>query len=324
MVYFKLEFSLGKKNKCESKTNPTTDEPIGWDVVKTEVEQARRDGRFKTATNYLTAVRSWTQFVQTDRWRFSSMTSTTLERYQRWLGGRGLCLNTVSAYLRSLRTLYHKAISDCRLPDEYDPFRRVFTGRAKTMKRSIPEESILQLSRLELPAGSSLCLARDIFLFSFYAMGMPFVDVAYLKKNNLKDGLICYARHKTGQPVRVSIEQPLLDIINRYMRDSSDFVFPILSSSSPAQLNKQYQNALRRYNYHLRRLSTMIDVPRPLSSYVVRHSWASLAYQHHVDVSMIGRALGHTKSSTTLLYIRELFDPDLASANRKLMEDIGL
>ena len=113
----------------------------------------------------------------------------------------------------------------------------------------------------------------------------------------------------------------------------SEFVFPILSDkvedsvSSPsvsARQHRQYTARLRQYNYNLHQLSKMLGLAQPLSSYVVRHSWASIAYLHHLDISLISKALGHTKSSTTFIYIKSLFDSDLFEANQTLMEDLGL
>ena len=230
--------------------------------------------------------------------------------------------------------MYHRALPSLNTA----PFSKVFTGRTKTEKRCISQSEILQLKALPLQPGGSLSFARDIFLFSFYAMGMPFVDIAYLKKSQLRNGCIYYARHKTGQQIQVALLPAMLEIIMRYEQRDSEFVFPILSdkvedsvsspsvslSSVSAQQHRQYTARLRQYNYNLHQLSKMLGLAKPLSSYVVRHSWASIAYLHHLDISLISKALGHTKSSTTFIYIKSLFDSDLFEANQTLMEDLGL
>ncbi len=336
MVYFKLEFSLGmSKKRGERKMTPKCDEPRGWEEVNQQINKMREEERFKTATNYLTAARSWTNFVGRDDWRFSEMNAEIVEQYQRWLGSHGICPNTSSAYMRALRVMYHRWHESVTSNDQnkpsvmasmshQEPFARVFTGRAKTAKRSISEEAILGLKTLSLPEGTSLSLARDLFLFSFYAMGMPFVDIAYLRKEQVKNHVIHYTRRKTGQLITVGVLPSMLLLMKRYEQPDSAFVFPILSDAAPDTMHRQYRHSLRRYNYSLHRLSEKLGLSRPLSSYVVRHSWASIAYQHHVDLGMIGKALGHTKTTTTLLYIRSLFDPDLATANEELIKGLGL
>ncbi len=333
MMYFKFEIGFGKGKKLQGNGSSGC-ETSGWDFVNGEVERLRTDGHYKTASNYLTAARSWTRFLGNGNWSFSGMSAERVEQYQRWLAGRGICLNTISAYMRSLRAMHRRAMEALAadggpgLPQTVEgsrsPFGKVFTGRAKTAKRSISEEEIRQLCALSLPKGSPLSFARDLFMFSFYAMGMPFVDIAHLKKSQMKGGVIRYARHKTGHPITVAILPPMLQIAERYAVSDSEYVFPILSAQEGEALYKQYRHSLRQYNDALHQLSEMIGAPQPLSSYVARHSWASLAFQHHVDLALIGKALGHTKSSTTLLYIKSLFDRDLADANRSLMQCLEL
>ena len=336
MVYFKLEFGFGrnkKEVKISDATNQTNEQAMleipGWDFVNGEVERTKQEGRFKVAGNYLTAARSFTKFMGRSDWLFSDMTAEKLESYQRWLQERNICLNTCSAYMRALRAMHHRALPFLNTA----PFSKVFTGRTKTEKRCISQAEILQLKALPLQPGGSLSFARDIFLFSFYAMGMPFVDIAYLRKSQLRNGCIYYARHKTGQQIQVALLPAMLEIMMRYEQSDSEFVFPILSdkvedsvssSSVSAQQHRQYTARLRQYNYNLHQLSKMLGLAKPLSSYVVRHSWASIAYLHHLDISLISKALGHTKSSTTFIYIKSLFDTDLFEANQALMEDLGL
>lgn len=341
MAYFKLEFGFGRsksEGKISDSANHANEQAVleipGWDFVNDEVERAKQQGCFKVAGNYLTAARSFTKFIGRSDWLFSDMTAEKLESYQRWLLGRNICLNTCSAYMRALRAMHHRALPFLNIA----PFSKVFTGRTKTEKRCISQSEILQLKALPLQPGGSLSFARDIFLFSFYAMGMPFVDIAYLKKSQLRNGCIYYARHKTGQQIQVALLPAMLEIIRRYEQGDSEFVFPILSgkvedsvssssvssSSVSAQLHRQYTARLRQYNYNLHQVSKMLGLAKPLSSYVVRHSWASIAYLHHLDISLISKALGHTKSSTTFIYIKSLFDSDLFEANQTLMQDLGL
>ena len=333
MAYFKLEFGFGR-SKSEGKISDTAnlvDEQValeipGWDFVNDEVERAKQQGRFKVAGNYLTAARSFTKFIGTDNWLFSDMTAEKLESYQRWLLGRNICLNTCSAYMRALRAMHHRALPVLNAA----PFSKVFTGRTKTEKRCISQSEILQLKALPLQPGGSLSFARDIFLFSFYAMGMPFVDIAYLKKSQLRNGCIYYARHKTGQQIQVALLPAMLEIIMRYEQRDSEFVFPILSDkvedsvSSPsvsAQLHRQYTARLRQYNYNLHQVSKMLGLAKPLSSYVVRHSWASIAKSKNIPISVISEGMGHDSEKTTQIYLASLDNAVVDKANTQILRD---
>ncbi len=320
-MYFKLEFSFGG-SKREGKESHLHHDADGWSFVKAEVERLRAEERFKTAANYLTATRSWSEYLGHDKWSFVDMDASAVVGYQQWLANRGVGQNTSSAYMRALRVMCRRAMSGSSEPG--DPFKSVFTGRKKTEKRSVSEEEIRQLCNLSLPDGSALAWARDIFLFGFFAMGMPFVDVAYLKKSQLHNGFIRYARHKTGQQIAVAVEPQMTAIIRRYENPDSEYVFPILEEGAPKDIHRQYLSSLRRYDYSLRRLSRMISASRPLSSYVVRHSWASIAYRHHVSLEMISQAMGHTRTSTTLIYIKGVEDSGLAETNHALIRDLKL
>ena len=311
---------LGKDPK-ENKRSVTTAKRLnGMSFAKAEAERIDQEQRHKTAYNYLTAVRSLTQFIGNDKWSFADITTSMLERYQRWLCNRGIRLNTVSVYMRTLRALYNRAVEN----NADSPFSAVFTGHEQTAKRSVTESEIRQLLALRLDSQPHLALARDLFVFSFMAMGMPFVDIAYLKWHQINDGVMHYARHKTGHKVCVNVEPCMAEIINRHAITSSEYVFPLLAGTTADNVHPTYLKRLRSYNYALHRLSSLINTSRTLSSYVARHSWASLAYRSGLDISQIAKAMGHTKLSTTLIYIRAWFDPSLAEANRKMMQALGV
>ena len=333
MVYFKFEFGWGRNEK-KSSSQIDNSSLRGWEFVNSEVKKAKAQGKYKTASNYLTAVRSWSKFLKSEEWRFTEMTADNLVAYQHWLGENNVSLNTISAYMRALMALYHRVMGHEGNLQVVNPFAKVFTGRTRTDKRSITQADILRLHALSLPPGSSLALARDIFIFSFYAMGMPFVDIAYLRKEQVKDGMILYDRHKTRQRIRVSLLPPMTDIIHRYELAHSDFVFPILASDKDTlshaasesltseQLHHIYLRRLRQYNYSLRRLSEMLGSQFHLSSYVVRHSWASIAKSQDVPVSAISEAMGHTTERTTHIYLKSFGITPADHANQKVLNAI--
>ena len=320
MVYFRIEMGLGhspKKKEC-SATNAMNLDGMGFAMA--EAERMQKQARHKTAANYLTAARSLSRFLDNSKWSFADITAAMLQCYQRWLCNRGIRLNTVSAYMRSLRSLYNRVADNAA----DNPFTAVFTGNEQTAKRSVTDEEIRRLLALQLDRLPHLAFARDMFMFSFMAMGMPFVDIAYLKWQQIHDGVLHYARHKTGHKVCVAIEPYMAEIISRHTTQGCEYVFPILADTTAANIHATYLKRLRAYNYALHRLSLLIGSSRTLSSYVARHSWASLAYRSGIDISLIAKAMGHTKLSTTLIYIRALFDPSLAEANKKVMQSLGV
>ena len=265
---------------------------------------------FATMNNYLTMLRSMREY--------SDITYTNVCNYETWLKKRGLSMNTISCYMRAARSLYHK-VSKSAKRSTSDPFRNVFTGNTKTRKRSLTEQEIQKVQGLQLPKDSPLQLSRDLFLFSFYTMGMPFVDMSMLLKSQVDDDAIFYARHKTGRQITVPMEPCIREIIRKYDNPDSRYVFPIIDMNSRVDIQRQYISKLTTYNRQLKMLAEMAGINKPLSSYMTRHTWASIAYKNNVGVHVISRALGHANALTTQIYITELDDKELAKANRLIL-----
>lgn len=307
----RLHFSLSGGSKHNSKVSFLLS-------AEQQAKHCEEANRFSTAKNYRTAIRSLSRFLQGQQLTVKDISPELMADYAQWLRQQGISMNTVSCYLRSLRAIYNKVVKQYDLEDR-KPFKDLFTGHAKTVKRSATGDDIKRLQAMILPKHSALQLSRDIFLFSLYAQGMPFVDVAFLRKEQIRDGLIVYERHKTGQQIVVKIEGCIQEIINRYSSADSDFVFPIITAHRPAQAYKQYQSSLRNYNRNLHKLEKLAGLKRGLTSYVVRHTWASVAYDTNVDLAVIASALGHTNTNTTRIYIRDINNRRLAEANHKVL-----
>lgn len=312
----RLRFSLSGGSRHNSKVS-------FFLSAEQEAKHCEEANRFSTAKNYRTAIRSLRRFLQQEKLMVRDFTPEMIADYAQWLRQQGISMNTISCYLRSLRAIYNKVVKHYGLEDR-KPFKDLFTGHTKTVKRSATNDDIKRLQAMILPKHSTLQLSRDIFLFSLYAQGMPFVDVAFLRKEQIRDGLIVYERHKTGQQIVVKIEGCIQEIINRYSRADSDFVFPIITTHHPTQAYRQYQSSLRTYNRNLHKLEKLAGLKRSLTSYVVRHTWASVAYDTNVDLAVIASALGHTNTNTTRIYIRDINNRRLAEANREVLSRIIL
>ena len=180
-----------------------------------------------------------------------------------------------------------------------------------------------KLPPLSSPPATRLCFSRDLFLFSFYAMGMPFIDVAHLKKKQIEGDVLSYYRQKTGTKVQVRVESCMRDIMNRYDTPSSPYVFPILrDGATAAEMALRYRSALSYHNRLLKKIGCMAGLARPLTTYVARHSWASAAYKDGVNINVIAQALGHTSSETTRTYVRDLDSSQIFQANKKVLRGV--
>jgi integrase/recombinase XerD len=286
------------------------------------IDRTRKEGRTSCAGNYGTAMRSFMQFLGREDIPVTQINGALIKRYELWLRDNGVSRNTSSCYMRSLRSLYNK-VSHATHTRNRNPFDDVFTGNEKTVKRAVGEDAISDIAALALPSGTRLCLSRNLFLFSFYAMGMPFVDLAHLQKRQIEDGVLTYHRRKTGTKVQVRVEPCMQDIIDRYDTSSSPYVFPILrAGATMAETARRYRSALSYHNRLLKRIGCMAGLARPLTTYVARHSWASAAYKDGVNINVIAQALGHSSPETTRIYVRELDGSQVFRANKNVLNGV--
>lgn len=291
------------------------------DFMQNQIRLMRNANRLGTALNYEKTMKNFSQFLGGINLPFSAMTEQLVADYNAFLIQRGMVRNSISFYMRIMRAVYNKAVRQ-KLVEQSHPFAEVYTGIDRTHKRAVSESLIAQLYRLELEAGSPLALCRDMFIFSYCTRGMAFVDIAYLKKANIQNGVICYARRKTGQLLSVRIEPSIQQIIDRYSSALSPYVFPILTSTETKQAYGEYQAAINKHNRLLKRLSKMLSVGCKLTSYTSRHSWATAARNHNVPISVISAGMGHTSEQTTQIYLTMLENSVIDDANQGLIRSL--
>lgn len=301
-------------------------------------ELKKTQGRISTSRNFTTAINrleSYFDSAGSKHLTFAQIDNKVIILFEEWLKLQGICRNTSACYLRSLTTIWFKAVREGIT--HANPFLGTYRGIAKTRKRAIKYEDILRLRKLDiiksLKASSrnitgkqgaqhirNLQLARDIFLFSFCARGISFVDLAYLTRQNINDGFLCYYRRKTGQRIEIRIEKPMQEILNR-MPSSSPYLFPIINETcNPAVIYQQYRNGITHYNKYLKELGHMLGVP--LTSYVCRHTWATIARRNQLPVSLISQALGHQSERTTEIYLSTIDTGAVDDANRTLIKEL--
>lgn len=277
-------------------------------------------GKFSTARNYMKACNSFSKFVAehpSPPWP----DEMTILKYNAWLQQRGIVRNTVSFYMRILRSAYNKAAEE-GLVFHKKLFSKVYTGIDKTSKRAIDECLIARILSLDLKNDHVMELTRDMFIFSYCSRGMAFVDMVLLKKINIRESHIVYSRRKTGQRIYVKIEKYIRVIIDKYIRDDSEYIFPVLCEAAPEVIFRQYQTALGYYNRNLKRLGNIAGIDVRLSSYMARHSWASNARKHNIPINIISAGMGHDSEKTTRIYLSAIDSKAVDAANSKLLESL--
>ena len=289
--------------------------------MQTIITQLQQMGKQRTSETYRSTLKSFMQFREGKDVRLKDIDSDLMLMYEAYLSNRGLTKNTTSFYMRILRAVYNRAVEK-ELTSQRFPFKHVYIGIDKTIKRAIPLKAIKQIKCLDLSLLPSLDLARDMFLFSFYTRGMSFVDMAYLKKKDLSNGVLSYCRRKTGQQLFIRWEKCMQEIVDKYDNPISEYLLPIIKPMNGDE-RTQYQNAMYLINRKLKTIGNMVGVQLPLTTYVARHSWASAAKNKNVPISVISEGMGHDSELTTQIYLASLDTGVVDNANSMILSSLS-
>lgn len=288
-------------------------------LMETIIIKLKRLGKERTSETYTSALTSFMRFRDGRDLLLEEITSDLMLEYEAWLKSRGVKMNTVSFYNRILRAVYNRAVEK-ELTLQHYPFKHVYTGIDKTEKRAISLEYIRRIKKLDLSFNPSLDFVRDMFLFSFYTRGMSFVDMAYLKKSDLKNGVLTYRRRKTKQILRIKWESYMQNLVDKYPVADTEYLLPIIRRQSSERL--QYRNALRLVNDKLKTIAELIGLNTNLTMYTSRHSWASIAKNQNIPLAVISEGLGHESEQTTLIYLASLDSSKVDKANELILQKL--
>lgn len=284
------------------------------------IEELKRIGKMRTAETYTTALNSFVRFLGGRDLLFEEMDSNRMVQYEIYLKERKICPNSTSYYMRNLRAVYNRAVEE-GLTEQCNPFKHVYTGVAKTVKRAVTLKVIRRIREADLALMPAMDYARDLFLFSFYTRGMSFVDMAYLKKKDLQNGVLSYRRQKTGQQLFVKWETPMQKIIDKYDTSGMPYLLPIIKDMEK-DARRQYKNAAHLVNDKLKKLGERLGLDIPLTTYVARHAWASIARSKNIPLPTISEAMGHDSENTTRIYLASLDASIVDKANSLILKSL--
>lgn len=279
------------------------------------MEDAGRNG---TAANYRSALNAFKRFVGTHDLSIDSITKKTIEEFIVFRTKQRSNPNTISFYIKQLRAIYNKADEDGYVHSVHNPFHKVRLKAAKTPKRAISKKEVARIAALrfeeEHPHKE---LARDLFLFSLYTRGMAFVDMCYLRKENIQGTMLIYRRRKTDQLLQVKIEPALKALLKKYADGESAYLLPMLRAGDSYS---GYRYIQRRLNKRIRELGDRLGFDFSLTFYCARHTWATLAREKGIPVSVISEGMGHTSEKTTHIYLANLSHHIIDRANKIVMD----
>lgn len=318
--------------------------------MQTVIEQLEADKKRSAAHTYTYALKSIAEFyggagmpMPVDE----VFTPGRLKEYEEWMRRegmrkrkrepKGLSLNTISTYMRNLKAVYHRMVGEKVLPYNPKLFDDVYTKVESQTKRALELEqmnTLLCTDLRKLPSDLRCVLAYFLLMFLF--RGMPFIDLAYLRKQDVKGNRIVYSRHKTGRQMTVRIPKEAMELMKEFKNRNPDsiYLFPILHKQESKkkragkvkrdkELYMDYLRALRGFNLKLEKIASLLLPGVKLSSYVARHTWATLAFHAGMSIGIISKALGHFSIKVTETYLKPFENEKVDAANEELIISVA-
>ncbi len=286
------------------------------------VKELKKAERFGNANTYYAVVKVLEKFNAGNDIKFNEVNYGFLNRFERWHFSRGNSVNSLSAYMRTIKAIFNRAIkSDVVSRDAY-PFTNYKIKTTPTEKRALDISSMKSIMLLKLEETDSLFHYRNFFLASYMLYGISFMDLAFLKVQNIIDNRIKFQRKKTYKPYDINITPQLNEILSLYLKgkERSDFIFPIVKRDTAELQYKDVVWARKRYNKGLKEIAKKCNIEQRLTSYVSRHSFATQAMLQDVPLQAISAMLGHNRLSTTQVYLKSLPNDVLDGYNKKLVD----
>jgi len=278
-------------------------------------------GKIRTSETYAATLCSFRHFRKDKDLALDEMDSDMMMAYEAYLRNNGISPNSSSFYMRNLRAVYNRAVEK-GLTSQRFPFKHVYTGVDKTIKRAVPLKVIKKIKDMDFTTNPTFDFARDMFLLSFYTRGMSFVDMAYLQKKDLRHGILSYRRRKTGQQMFIKWEKCMQEIIDKYDTSGSNYLLPIIKPLNNIDERKQYINTAHKINYYLKIIGKGLGLSLSLTLYVARHAWASIAKSKNIPLSVISEGMGHDSETTTRIYLASLDTSAIDKANSLILKSL--
>ena len=288
----------------------------------TYIQNLKKEGRIRYAGMFEVSYTSFIKFNRHLDIPFSDIDIAWLKRYELWMKEQNLSVSTISTRIRHLRAIFNLAIVEHSIKNDCYPFRAYKVSRLnrQTAKRAISKKDIQKVFRY-LGHSAMERLAIDVFTFSYLNAGINFIDIAKLKHSNIRDNQLFYNREKTKKLICVPLQAKAIEIITKYKDEKSPYVFPILSPfhKTEVQIANRLHKVLAKINKYLKKIGEKLRLPLPLTTYVARHSYATVLKRAGVSTAIISESLGHSSEKITQVYLDSFDNEQINNAMKNLL-----
>ncbi|MFV8324677.1 phage integrase SAM-like domain-containing protein [Flavobacterium sp. ZS1P14] len=296
-----------------------------YEHFQEKIELMNLSGRTGNARSYRDTCNSFFNFHSDKQLGFRNLNVTLLEKYEAHLRSRNNQDSGIAFRMRSLRAIYNSAIRNGIVKQEYYPFDKykISKLKGKGLKRALSREEIKKILDVDLANRPDLIDAKNYFIFSYFARGINFVDMMKLKKESIQDDNIEYIRSKTKGRFVIKIMPPVQIVLDYYLsqKSTTDYLFPILLKNdlTAIQIENRKHKTLSKFNKDLKTLAILAQVEKNVTSYVIRHSFATNMKQLGVATDLISQSMGHANLDITNSYLKEFENNVIDDANQKLL-----
>ena len=305
----------------ESTTKNKSHKTVG-EYYLTYIQNLKKEKRIRYAGMLEVSYNSFIKFNKHLDIPFSDIDVAWLKKYELWMKGQNLSVSTISTRIRHLRAVFNLAIAEHSIKNDCYPFRTYKVSRLnrQTSKRAITKKDVMKIMRYQGKSDME-CLAIDVFVFSYLNAGINFIDIAKLKHSNIVESHLIYNREKTKKLINTPLQPKALEIIAKYQSDKSPYLFPILSPfhQTEVQVANRLHKVLAKVNKHLKEIGERLNLPIPLTTYVARHSYATVLKRAGVSTSIISESLGHSSERVTQIYLDSFDNEQIDEAMKSLL-----
>lgn len=302
---------------CVNRVNRKT---VG-DLFKAHINSLTSSGRKSYALSIKQLYNSLIEFNVHLDIPFAEMDIAWLRRYEAFLRRKGLAENTIGIRFRTLRSIYHVAIEEDAVSAELYPFKKLKVSKLhqETAKRALSKEDIERVLSYK-STNRYMRFPIDIFAFTYYCGGINFVDIAHLTKDNIMDGRLIYKRQKTKKLIKIPLQPQSVALIEKYSSNDSQYLFPILSDfhKTDIQQANRIHKVISKVNERLKQIGNTLNLPITLTTYVARHSQATVMKRAGVSTAVIREIMGHSSERVTQIYLDSFDNEQVDNALKSL------
>ncbi len=292
-----------------------------------KIDDLNKAGRTGNARAYKDTYTSFFKYYTDKKLLFRELNPTLLEKYETALRSNKNTDGGIALKMREIRALFNNAIKRGVVDEKYYPFKAYKISKFKkgSNKKALTRNEFKKLESIDKYTNPNLIDSINYMVFSYYTGGMNFIDMLKLEWKNISGNRINYIRSKTKGSFSIEILEPAKKILEYYknLNRNSKYVFPILlnENSTPQQIENRKLTALDKFNKDLQKIAQIQGVQKHVTSYTIRHSFATNLKFAGVSTDVISDAMGHKSLEITNSYLKKHTNETIDSEMKKLLQE---